>query len=280
VTSAAVCGKNGQATNNATFSLSTNWRRVMSKLLFATNELKDAVLSLQMVNDCLAKVKEDNLYWKWVLIALHNALQGFMVTCLCPMNPYPVMQEARRKCRTCPKCKEQFFLDEQEKWGSREEWEAWKGDRKKQPKPPWLLPFMDMYERIKKPAYMEHWGGKAFKPKGTQGASVKRLNLELRNDFIHFMPKNKLALVQEFLPVLKDVTGIISFLALDSDSIAWVEREGLYSKTKDLVTSISAKTGELERIYAAASKEKRQPDPEVEAWIAAVLKRIESPTEE
>lgn len=251
----------------------------MSTILFATNELKDAVFSLQIVNDCLAKVKADNLYWKWVFIALHNALQGFMVTCLCPTNPYPVMQEARRKFHTCPKCKERFFIDENRNWGSRQEWNAWKGDRAKQPKPPRLLPFMVMYDRIKKSACMEHWGGAAFKPKGTQTASVKRLNFELRNDFIHFMPKTKLDFVQEFLPVLKDVIGIISFLALDSDSIAWVDKDDLHSKTKDLITAICEQANELEGIYAAVSKEKHQPDPEVEKWLVAVLKTIESSTE-
>jgi hypothetical protein len=58
------CGKTAQVAINAAFCLPKNWRRVMSTILFATNELKDAVFSLQIVNDCLVKVKADNLYWK------------------------------------------------------------------------------------------------------------------------------------------------------------------------------------------------------------------------
>jgi len=279
LTSLGGCGKNSQVKINATLSLPTNWRRIISKILFAANELKDAVFSLQMVNECLAKAKEDNLYWKWVFIALHNALQGFMVTCLCPTNPYPVVQEARRKWHACPKCKERFFIDENRNWGSRQEWEAWKGEPEKQPKPPRLLPFMVLYERIKKPAYMEHGGDAAFKPKGTQTASVKRLNFELRNDFIHLLPKTKLDFVQEFLPVLRDVIGIISFLAFDSDTIPWVGQDDLHSKTRDMITAISEQANELEKIYTAAWKEKPTLDPEIEKRFAAVLKSIELSTE-
>jgi hypothetical protein len=242
---------------HAIFSFGPKGAKIVSKRHFATNELKDAVFSLQMVYDCLTKVEEDKLYWKWVFVALHNALQGFMVTCLCPTNPYPVMQEAWRKCYTCPKCKEQFFIDENRNWGSREEWESWKGKPDKPPKPPRLLPFMDMYKRIKETRYMKCWSGSsAFKPKGSQTASVKRLNSELRNDFIHFVPAIKMRRVDDFVPVFKDVIGIISFLAFDSNTIPWVGQDDLLSKTKDLITSICEKMNELERIYAALFERK------------------------
>lgn len=44
-----------------------------------TDEALEAVLSLEMVRDQLLKVEQNLHYWKWVIIALHNALQGYMV---------------------------------------------------------------------------------------------------------------------------------------------------------------------------------------------------------
>jgi hypothetical protein len=228
----------------------------MSGLLFTTNELKDAVFSLTLVNDCLAKVFQDNLYWKWVFIALHNALQGFMVTSLCPFNDYAVIRDPHK-------------------------WEAWRKDPSKNPQPNlYLLKFMQLYPRIKDPTLMERFvGAKSFKPSGTQDVSVERLNNELRNDFTHFMPMTKLRPVEDFLPVVKDVIGIIWFLAFDSVTIGWADRNELRSKTKSLITIILANISELEKVYAVRAKQEEPRDPELEAWAAALLKRCEETAE-
>jgi hypothetical protein len=54
----------------------------MTQLALTTDTLSDAVFSLRMTAECLDKVLDDPHYWKWVIIALHNALQGFMVNAL------------------------------------------------------------------------------------------------------------------------------------------------------------------------------------------------------
>jgi hypothetical protein len=230
----------------------------MSGLLFTTNELKDAVFSLTLVNDCLAKVYQDHLYWKWVFIALHSAMQSFIVASLCPFNDDAVIKDPKK-------------------------WEAWRKDPRnnRQPNQRYLLKFRSLYQRIQDPTYMERvFGARAFKPSGTQDESVERLNDELRNDFIHFTPGAKVRFVDDFLPVVKDVTGMISFLAFDSNTIDWGDRDGLRSRTKSLITIISENIAELKEIYAARATQEDPPDPELEEWVAKFQKRSEETAEE
>ena len=46
--------------------------------IFTTDALSDAVYSLEMVDHFLSRVWDESESWKWVIIALHNSLQGFM----------------------------------------------------------------------------------------------------------------------------------------------------------------------------------------------------------
>ena len=46
---------------------------------FRTDEEIDTVNALKTFCFFWEKIKEDEYYYKWAIIALHNALQGFMV---------------------------------------------------------------------------------------------------------------------------------------------------------------------------------------------------------
>ena len=257
----------------------------MSNLVLATNELKDAVFSLRVVAECLAKVKEESHYWKWVIIALHNSLQGFMVSALCQVNQFPIMESARPKVFKCPHCLLETELPDQRDWGSLEEWRKYfyfdlphDHGNKTVPKAPRLVSFQKLYERIKKGNYMERLGGKAFSPRGSQGGSVKKLIVEKRNAFVHFTPKFALSICQNYLPVVKDVIAVISFLAFESGNILWPgpeDRDDLQSQTERLVTDVRAMTNELDKYYTAESKKKPPPDPELDEFMKAILQNVE-----
>ena len=47
-----------------------------------TDEREEAVRSLEWAEQQANAISEDPYQWKWVLIALHNAVQGFMVLAL------------------------------------------------------------------------------------------------------------------------------------------------------------------------------------------------------
>ena len=52
--------------------------------LLETDESQEAVLALQLVSEQLAHLESTGNphYWTWIIVGLHNALQGFMVLAL------------------------------------------------------------------------------------------------------------------------------------------------------------------------------------------------------
>ncbi|MBI5249231.1 MAG: hypothetical protein HY912_07035 [Desulfomonile tiedjei] len=244
----------------------------MSNLSFATNELKDAAFSLHMVAECLTKVKDDSHYWKWVIIALHNALQGFMVSALCNGNDFPVIQAAGPRTFECPACSQKTELPNHSWWGSLEDWLDWFKDHSRPvPKPVKLLSFMDLYKRIKKQTYMGCQGGKRFRPRGSQNQSVKRIH-EMRNSFIHFTPKFLYSTGLDYLPIVRDVAEVVSFIAFESGNILWYGPDGIPSNSKRLIAEILTMASELDKYYTEESKTKRKPDPELESWAADLMR--------
>lgn len=178
------------------------------------DEAKDAVFSLEVSADHLEKAGDDPRHWKWVIIALHNALQGFMVLVLRGSNSLDVLKERSRK-----------------KW-----MEAYnKGE-------PIYLPedldnFNELYEKIQKPKFMlMSVESKTFSPSGTQSESVEDLRF-LRNSFIHFVPKMWSIEVSGCPQLVEDCVGIIHFLVFDSGNILWHD-ESLEGKTGDLIEQI------------------------------------------
>lgn len=194
------------------------------------DETLDAVTSLELVGELLPKTVEKPHYWKWVVIALHNALQGYMVLALRGSDSFHVLSEKSRKERRKAR------------------------ERKSGPlQPPKLDYFWNLYKNIKKGRavydeelrvgrmpggpeigpMMKYVGSQPFKPQGTQDKSVRLLH-EDRNDFIHFVPINRSIPVALFPPVVKDCLDIIAFLAFESGNVLWHD-ESLKQKTEELI---------------------------------------------
>lgn len=199
------------------------------------------------------------------------------------------MESAPPKVFKCPHCLLETELPDQRDWGSLEEWREYYFDsprdhgNKTVPKPPRLVSFRTLYKRIKSPAYVECLGGsKAFRPQGTQGMSVKRLIAEMRNDFVHFTPRFSLSICQDYQPIVKDVTAVVSFLAFESGNILWPDpgdRDDLRSQTESLIADIGVMTVELDKYYTAEAKTKPPPDPELDELMEAIWRRMESSEE-
>jgi hypothetical protein len=66
-------------------------------LWLSTDESVEAVLSLEMVSETLPKVLDNIHYWKWVLIALHNALQGYIVLALKGSGGLNILKECAQR---------------------------------------------------------------------------------------------------------------------------------------------------------------------------------------
>ncbi len=178
-----------------------------------TDEAQEAVFALEMVHELLPRVSQQPYAWKWIVIALHNSFQGFMVLALQGTNGLNVLTR-----------------------GSAREWvAAYERGDVAYPEPK-LETFLNLYKKIKSNRMCMYTDSRRFKPSGTQTRNVKKLN-ELRNEFIHFTPK-RLSLETSGLPlIVKDSTDIINFLAFESGNIIWHE-ESLEQHTCQLVEEI------------------------------------------
>jgi hypothetical protein len=210
----------------------------------STDEYLEAVLSLEMVTDTLPKVLDNIYYWKWVVIALHMALQGYMVLALKGTNSYNVLDK---------KCAKELEA-------------AWKRDDGVFPKRK-LDHFLNLYKKIKagRKTYEEqvktgiriyrkpedlmlmYMHSQPFKPRGTQNKSVEMLH-ELRNDYIHFRPKGWLLGVHGLPRVVEDCVDIIDFLAFECGNVLWHD-ESLKAKTRELIAAIKGHIAILNGAY-------------------------------
>jgi hypothetical protein len=167
-----------------------------------TDETQEAVLALQLVSEQLAHLEStgDPHYWTWIIVGLHNALQGFMVLALRGSNNINVLTED---------CAREWLAAIERKDGNYPEQK--------------LDNFLNLYKKIKSYRMQMYVNSQVFKPIGTQGRSVKKLN-SFRNEFIHFIPKGWAIEVRGLTQIADDCLNIISFLAFDCGNIFWHEQ--------------------------------------------------------
>ncbi|MFH1596686.1 MAG: hypothetical protein ABIG94_10020 [Pseudomonadota bacterium] len=147
----------------------------------------------------MSNVERDWYQWKWAILALHSSLQGFMVMALRGSDGLNCLRD-----------------DVAAEW-----FRAYRAGEK--------LPiekldnFLNLYKKIKKANKMTFYiHSKPFKPSGTEGTSIKKIN-SLRNDFVHFVPKSWSLEVTGLPPIFLDCLNIIDFLGWRCNNIIWYE---------------------------------------------------------
>lgn len=137
--------------------------------------------------------KQDISYWKWVFIALHNAVQGCMVVALTGTDGMGALNPTIEKKR-------------------RTAWSKGEPQPREQDK---LLRFLELYEKIQIPGSVEAGGGARFVSSESQDYSMKKLN-EVRNEFIHFTPKGWYLDLSGAEQIVSDCLDIAEFLVVSS----------------------------------------------------------------
>lgn len=180
-----------------------------------TDETEEAVSALEMVTEALAGVEDDSYRWKWAIIALHSAVQGFLVLALRGTAGFDVL--------------------------TKEEAEAWtEAVKRGEPRPGNRLDtYLNLYKKSKGKRMLKYGHSRRFKPTGTQGASIKALN-SLRNDFVHFLPKGWLLEVSGLPRMFDDCLTLIEFLGWESNNVIWYEDENEQRATQALKSARSA----------------------------------------
>ena len=161
-----------------------------------TDEQEEAVRSLEFAEVQARTLSTDAYAWKWVLIALHNAAQGFMVLALWNGNGLLAMR---------PKVAKKWL----EAYRSGGPYPADKLDE-----------FLNLYVKSKDPANFHTVGAGPFVPIGSHDLSMSQLN-EFRNTFTHFTPKGW-SLELAGLPLIcLDVLQVMNFLGLQTTAVLW-----------------------------------------------------------
>jgi len=160
------------------------------------DEHDEAVGALEAFERFASRVRQDSFEWRWAILSLHTALQGFMVVAIRDTaGMFPLSSDVAA---------------------------AWMAAYQSgQPRPRERLDsFLNLYRKIKRPEIASFLRGHRFVPARTQGRSVRLLN-RIRNQFIHFVP-GSWALEGTGLPaVCLDCLAIIRYLAHDYRENVW-----------------------------------------------------------
>jgi hypothetical protein len=179
-----------------------------SPLLLRTDAVTEAVRALEKAAELLPTVEHDSYQWKWVLIALHNAVQGFMVLVLQGSWHVRTLRQnhAKRLIRA---------YEEEVAKPAHERTFDWLFEEVQ------LATFMELYGKVQDEKELPmSMVTKVLVPEGTQTSSMEKLN-RLRNQFIHFVPVSLTEYVGDWPEMVADGAAVASFLAFESGNVMW-----------------------------------------------------------
>lgn len=189
-----------------------------------TQELNEAINSLEMAREVLRSVIQDENYWKWIVIALHNSVQGFMVCALKGTNSFNVLRD-----------------DSARKWLKEYQSESGKYPHDI------LDTYLNLYEKIKSDKMKMYVHSEKFISTPQQDWSVKKLNC-LRNKFIHFLPGGLSLEVSGLPQIVRDHAAIINFLVFESNNIIHLN-DGFKGRIENLLDDIRDQINKIENEY-------------------------------
>ena len=162
------------------------------------DEREDAINALEHAAETALTLEENPLNWKWVIISLHNALQGALVCTLSGTTGVGALTD-----RSMKKMLEWF--------------EVSRNNANAQVPKARLADLMTLYGRAKLPDLMKEFGGGPLQTTKGQDDDVRLLN-SLRRNFAHFRPGGWSIETAGLPRVVLNVTAIIELLLLDHPS--------------------------------------------------------------
>ena len=180
-----------------------------------------------MARKCSKVVRSDTYYWKWIIIALHNAMQTFMVLALKGSNGLAVL---RKK--------------------SAEEWLIAYESGLDTPETK-LDSFLSLFKKIKNKYILQYGMSKKFKCNSKINNSVKRINNEFRNFFVHYQPGLWSIELVGLPEILLNCTTIIQFCGWESGNVFWSDKK-LERKAKDELRKLRKNLSILKKTYASS----------------------------
>jgi hypothetical protein len=186
-------------------------------------EAADALLAaLRFSRDIGSNLRQ----WRWTIIALHNAVQGFMVLSLRHGNGLLALS---------PKCMVAWLNAYEARTGRYPEEK--------------LDTYLGLYAKVKSANHGAVGGNLRFAPRGSQGRSIRKLD-ELRNNFIHFTPKGWSLEVSGLPRIVLDSLSLVAFLGWETSNILWHDEQALRA-AKSCHAQLLETMSRLENSYAS-----------------------------
>lgn len=190
-----------------------------------TDEHEEVVSALEAVAEWSGRIETKIDFWKWVVLAMHNAVQGFMVITLRGSDGLrPLKNDIAA------------------------EWLIAYREGGKYPKEK-LDSFLNLYKKIKSDSMLFYVHSKKFIPSGSQGRSIKKLN-SLRDDFIHFLPKSWSLEVSGLPQICLDCIDVIEFLGWESGNVPWYD-ENHRERARQAIDLARARLIDIEKTYTS-----------------------------
>jgi hypothetical protein len=186
-----------------------------------TNEHEEAVRSLEWAELQARMISTDSYHWKWVLISMHNAVQGFMVLALWSGNGLLALRK-----------------DSAVKW--LEAYETGGDGNCLKLK---LDDFTNPYKKILDRSSFSTVGSGPFRTDMSHGESMRQLN-NFRDEFIHFTPKGWSLQLVGLPRICMDALDIVEFFGLNSAAILW-HNEGHGERVKQAAECLRRSLMEL-----------------------------------
>lgn len=171
-----------------------------------TNEMTETYNAILMFEEFLICSKDDPYYYKWAVLAIHNALQCLMVLALKGTSPLSII----------------IWKDD---YNGKTAYEILsKPDQK-------LKHFLVLFDMIKHSASMNN--SRLFESNGIS-RHIKELN-QLRNEFVHYQPKHWSIGIKGLSLVFLDVLKFVDYLVKECLE---VRRNFDEHQQKDIITII------------------------------------------
>lgn len=185
-----------------------------------TNTETEAFKALEKVDETIDLVFNDIYQWKWVIIALHNCVQCFMVIALEGTNQADVLKDNTKDKRRIAE-----YLSPNKEW---------------KPNIAQVDDFGSLYKKIKSLRNSDR----------LNDIHDKAINVlvHYRNEFVHFFPKGLSIFVESLPRTLNDIIDIISYLLFISDKVEYKFSKEQVDEMKNHLSSIRFKLSETSKL--------------------------------
>jgi hypothetical protein len=210
---------------------------------FKTDVDREAVGALEGAAFFLAAAESESAMWRWVITALHGAVQGFMVIALKGSDNLGAYDQKSIDRRLSARRR----FDEARVKGDAAA--AHKAEQEMLFGSVRLADFLTLYERIKTDDWhMSQYGtSKVYEPRPTDDCCMRDLN-SVRNDFIHFKPMTVGMLLTRFPAMTETGLHVITFLLNESNNILWTKGRDRFGLRTRADTALDRANEALERI--------------------------------